>query len=51
MKSANTFSKVPHTTLLFSMARTKSGRITLMKYRNSSDIFATSGGTQPNSIY
>ena len=56
IKSANQLSKRELTTddLLYSMSRTKSGRLAMMSYRDSSDIFITSGGTNPiyvNSYY
>ena len=49
IKSANQLSKSPLTVddMLYSMSRTKSGRMMMMKYRKSSDIFITSGGTNP----
>ena len=56
IKSANQLSKRELTTddLLYSMSRAKSGRLAMMSYRDSSDIFITSGGTNPiyvNSYY
>ena len=56
IKSANQLSKHELTTddMLYSMSRTKSGRLAMMSYRDSSDIFITSGGTNPiyvNSYY
>ena len=56
IKSANQLSKRELTTddLLYSMSRTKSGRLAMMAFRDSSDIFITSGGTNPiyvNSYY
>ena len=56
IKSANQLSKRELTTddLLYSMSRTKSGRLAMMSFRDSSDIFITSGGTNPiyvNSYY
>ena len=49
IKSANMLSKSSLTTedLLYSMARTISGRVTLMKYSQPSDIFITNGGVDP----
>ena len=49
IKSANMLSKTSLTTedLLYSMARTISGRLTLMKYSQPSDIFITNGGAEP----
>ena len=49
IKSANMLSKTSLTTedLLYSMARTLSGRLTLMKYSQPSDIFITNGGVEP----
>ena len=56
IKSANQLSKSPLAMddMLYSMSRTKSGRMMMMKYRKSSDVFITSGGTNPiyvNSYY
>ena len=49
IKSANLLSKATLTTedLLYSMARTTSGRLTLMRYSQPSDIFITNGGVEP----
>ena len=49
IKSANMISKSTLTTvdLLYSMARTISGRLTLMKYSQPSDIFITNGRVEP----
>ena len=46
IKSANQLSKTPLTTvdMLYSMSRTKSGRIMMRAYRAASDIFITTGG-------
>ena len=49
IKSAYMLSKASLTTedLLYSMARTTSGRVTLMRYSQPSDIFITNGGVDP----
>ena len=56
IKSANQLSKSELIVddMLYSMSRTKSGRLAMMSYRDSSDIFITNGGTNPiyvNSYY
>ena len=56
IKSANQLSKSELTVddMLYSMSRTKSGRLAMRSYRDSSDVFITNGGTNPiyvNSYY